>query len=322
MPPNRVPELQNLLPDLVDEIGEEAAFGIAKAILDHGRFPAWPNPVLHAYLQANRRYGTTQQIFEAAVAQGVYPGARYLASRPPGPPVLVSTLPKSGTLFLGNRLVTMTGFLNLQGGMGRWPSNFVFPAVLQLIAKGGALTIDHIDASPRNLDAIAAAGLRRVLVHLRDPRQATLSWARYIDEGRTSGRHIDRHFNDPPLPDDFGRWPDARRLDWQCETYFPAAIRWIAQWVAVADSDRRFDIAFTEYRQLRDRPAELFDTIDRHFGLGLGLGNREVPPPAGEADNYRAGKADEWRVALPPETVAWMNMMMPPALLERFGWSL
>ena len=48
----------------------------------------------------------------------------------------------------------------------------------------------------------------------------------------------------------------------------------------------------------------------------------EVPPPAGEADNYRAGKADEWRVALPPETVAWMNMMMPPALLERFGWSL
>ena len=89
------------------------------------------------------------------------------------------------------------------------------------LAVGNAISQDHFAASRTNLTRVAAY-VDRVICHTRDPRQAMLSWLRYI-EG-FAGNPETFQFIYPTLPRDHFEQPLALRIDWAIESWLPLLV--------------------------------------------------------------------------------------------------
>lgn len=50
------------------------------------------------------------------------------------------------------------------------------PARLAKVAGGGVVCVAHLSAAGQTLEAVKAAGITRLMVHVRDSRAATLFW--------------------------------------------------------------------------------------------------------------------------------------------------
>ncbi len=94
-------------------------------------------------------------------------GGQAVAGDPP------NTIPKSGSIYLANAFCRGLGipFMRISGGW--FPLDTVVRAQLAKLARGNAVTQEHLDANPPNRLALGIA-LDRFVVHLRDPRMTTL----------------------------------------------------------------------------------------------------------------------------------------------------
>ena len=93
-----------------------------------------------------------------------------------------------------------------------------------LFSGGGFVSQNHLAPSPENLQILQHFKLKMVL-HLRDPRQALLSWIHYL--------HYITHGNDtseqllyftPRTPFGYFELSLSRQIDWQIENYMPQLV--------------------------------------------------------------------------------------------------
>ncbi|MFC3226251.1 glycosyltransferase family 2 protein [Marinibaculum pumilum] len=246
---------------------------------------------------------------DAAIARGV-------------PPVMLVSLPKSGSVYLQNSLIGMLRVPHIRISLSRFPNDMLLDEALRLFAAGGAVAQSHLDASRENLDALAAAGIRAIHVHVRDPRQATASWTAHMASELTGEGAFLRHLTDPLPPAGFDQWPLDRRLEWHAANHYPACLRWILQWVRVAEQDSRFSIGFTDQAVLRSAPLTVLRELLAHFGADPASVTETALRPAQREgiDHFRQGTNDEWRQLFPGAVQAWMNDLLPTQLRTRFGW--
>jgi hypothetical protein len=120
--------------------------------------------------------------------------------------ILINTMPKSGSIYLTRTIATSLGIeyslVSLVSGL--FPSYCMMPAAFKRFRRGNVVRQEHFDASPFNLE-ICARYVDRMVLHLRDPRQSTLSWTHHFN------RYHDRHpgstvgtVHQPP--EDYCRW--------------------------------------------------------------------------------------------------------------------
>ena len=91
------------------------------------------------------------------------------------PAMLINTVPKSASESIWNKLAQGLGLAQCHFSLGLFPDCTLMPSRVRATAAGGVIVKEHLPATPFNLQVLAEHGLDRVLVHLRDPRQATLS---------------------------------------------------------------------------------------------------------------------------------------------------
>lgn len=139
------------------------------------------------------------------------------------PPLLFVTMPKSASVYVLLRFAHGLGIPTCRVSLDLFPADQVIPSWAEGLAEGGAVCQEHVDASPANLARLRAAGLSRLVVHVRDPRQATLSWTHHL-ESMTGDRAYLGDLVSPPLPDDYRSWHFARKLDWNIEHHLPALL--------------------------------------------------------------------------------------------------
>jgi len=91
------------------------------------------------------------------------------------PPILLVTIPKSGSSFLHN---TLRKGLNVPytalNPMGLFP-DLLEPRV-ECLSKGGSSALKHVTTTERDLALLEKYGIKKIVFHFRDLRQATLSW--------------------------------------------------------------------------------------------------------------------------------------------------
>ncbi len=100
------------------------------------------------------------------------------AYEPPDQAVLIVTLPKSGTVFLVDsckKNLSQFGYVHRQISPKRFHDDYVNERRLARFAGTHFFSLAHIDASVDNI-AILQKHTPKVVLHLRDPRQAFLSW--------------------------------------------------------------------------------------------------------------------------------------------------
>ena len=244
--------------------------------------------------------------------------ARQAASAARGmPTMLLTTLPKSASESIWNKLAQGLGLAQCHLSLGLFPECTLVPARVRATAGGGIIVKEHIGPSAHNLETLARHGLRRIIVHHRDPRQATLSWAHFVrdDIQQRLMAPLWRKIVPPTeiLAHDLGAI-----LDWCLAHYLPLLIEFLHAWRAVeADPKQSISVLFSSFEQFRVDPDVYFDRVLSFYDIG-----KEHYAKAAEAEvvHLRKGHLDEWRSVFTQtqQQRAWEQI--PADMAADFGW--
>jgi len=213
------------------------------------------------------------------------------------PSILMTAMPKSASESLSNILAEGLGLAQSHVSIGLFPHCCLVPSRVQDLATGGVIAKEHIRPERHNLDMLAGAGIDKVLVHLRDPRQALLSWAHFVrdDVSQRMLAPIWRKILPPAriLERDF-----AYVIDWCIECYLPLLIDFAQGWHKIEQSHH-------SACQVRCLSFEMF-VADRHQYLAAALGFYGVD--LGSMQESRGGLLAEQKAVQtnPTTTMAWL----------------
>jgi Sulfotransferase domain len=235
------------------------------------------------------------------------------------PPILINTMPKSGSIYLTRTIAASLGIdFSLESlADGSFPSYVMIPRALENLRRGDVVRHEHFDASPINL-AICARHIDRVVLHLRDPRQATLSWTHHFNRLLLLHPHSTYPTVNQPLQD-YRRWPFERQLDWQIDYHMVSLVAWLRTWIAIANNPP-FKILRTQFEELINDERALFDRILEFYGLPANGVEMRTPKKTIEY-HYRCGRADEWKHVFSAEQKARSRAIVEDDILDHFGWS-
>jgi hypothetical protein len=236
------------------------------------------------------------------------------------PSILVNTMPKSGSIYLSRMIAsTLAADYSLRSvAHGFFPTYFMIPDALERVRRGNIVRQEHFDASPINL-FVCGRYLDRMVLHVRDPRGATLSWAHWVNH--LLALHptaINATIHQPP--DDFLRWSLHRQLDWHIDRHLVSLVAWLRQWIAQDGGPGAMRILWTTYDEIVTDESGLVRRILRFYGIAPE--RFPVRPPAKTADNhFRSGNPDEWKTVLTAAQQARCLAIIGRDVLDHFGWS-
>jgi hypothetical protein len=226
-------------------------------------------------------------------------------------------MPKSASESIWNRLAEGLGLAQSNVSIGLFPDCALVPHRVGLFASGGVIAKEHIRPTEHNLRVLRTHGIARIVVHLRDPRQATLSWAHFVrdDIARRPLAPIWRRIVPPPRV--LQRGLEAT-IDWCLEHYLPLLMGFIEGWVAMAH-DPRADLAVRclTFEQFRLAPEHYLSEVLAFYGIERG---RLALDAEAEVVHLRKGALDEWRGVFTRAQRRRASAAIPGRLAEAFGW--
>lgn len=236
------------------------------------------------------------------------------------PPMIVNTLPKSASESIWNQLAEGLGLGQAHISLGLFPDCCVLGPRAEALGQGGVITKEHIPATDHNLRMLADNGVKRLVFHQRDPRQATLSWAHFVrdDVSMRLMAPLWRRIVPPAAVLKQGALEPV--VDWAIDCYLPLLVDFVAGWVeAGAAKTHGVEVLFMDFETFRRTPEDYlrqvlaFHEIDPARFRGQEAADAEVV-------HLRKGEIEEWRGVFTPAQAERAWAALPPAMRERFGW--
>lgn len=232
--------------------------------------------------------------------------------------ILLNTMPKSGSVYISGSLATILQLSTMQIGNGYVLVDQINIQRAHTLSRGGFVSQSHLAPSSENLQVLQHFKQKLVL-HLRDPRQALLSWIHHVDwisRGREGA--VELLYGMPQPPSGYFDFPLPRKVDWHIENYLPQLIAWSQQWVEVADCGT-IPILITHWDDLRSNEKVFFDSILAFHQLNFDYTLPSLPRTM-EAAHFRRADPAEWIRSFTPEQADQATLMIPQPLRTRFGW--
>ena len=236
---------------------------------------------------------------------------------PPKESILLNTMPKSGSIYIMRVVQRIVGLDFMYVGNGY---NLIDQIALQSVKKfvgGGYVAQNHLAPSVENLQILEHHRLKMVL-HVRDPRQALLSWVYHLDritESNDASEFL--LYFVPRTPPGYFALPLSQKIDWQLENYLPDLIAWTKQWVEIADQGT-IPILITDQKDLQSDEKAFFDSILAFYQYNLDYALPDVPKT--DETHFRRADPREWLRTFTPEQAASATSAIPDMLRTRFGW--
>lgn len=215
------------------------------------------------------------------------------------PSAAVITLTKSGSVSVGAILSSGFGLPTVTYSM---ITEAVVPSWAWDFALGGACYVTHLRPTPAVVEQMKQAGIERVFVHVRDPRQAFLSWLHYAPSlwGERAAAELEQRF--------------SAQFGWYLE-----AVDWVHGWSEAAAAlpihFSTFEAFVADREAFIDRMVAAYGGDPEHFDKDAATTRYE-----GVDYHLRRGEVDEWRRAFTPAQIERLNAALPAALADRFGW--
>ena len=245
---------------------------------------------------------------------------RVSESRARLPSILINTMPKSGSIYLSRMVASSLGieFSLKPLAHGFFPTYFMIPDALERFSGGDVVRQEHFDASPINL-TLCGRNIDRMVLHVRDPRQAMLSWTHHVN--RLLKLHPNGiNFTIHQPPDGFLDWPFDDQLDWHIDRHLVSLVAWLRQWLVADQTKPSLKILWTTYEELVNDERVLFDRILEFHEIPVDRFDFR-PPEKTMQVHFRAGQPDEWQAALTAEQKRRCANIVGHDLFDRFGWS-
>lgn len=154
-----------------------------------------------------------------------------------------------------------------------------------------------------------------MVVHLRDPRQSTISWVHYIakihsETGQTAG-----------YPEEFFDMSVSERLTHDIETmgHFRHRIHWIDSWVT-AEAGDVIDVQVMTFEDFVQDQSRYIEHLLRFFDIPIDRFEWTTDLSPTGATHFRTGRIDEWREVYTDHQLELANTLIPDAWFDRFGW--
>ncbi len=248
--------------------------------------------------------------------------------KPVLPGIIISTLPKSGSVYLANYIARGLRIKNSPDHTfhGYFPNYYPIQAKIAEIAKGDILRQEHFDANALTL-ALLPRYTDRMVLHLRDPRQATLSWVHhamqyakdypFVENSAVRQQNYTIHLQ----PNDIFQWSLERQIDWHIETHLVSACQWLNRWHEYLFETKNlpFQILVTDHEMLRQDEYALAQKILEYYEIDLSLFEGATIARTPE-HHFRIGSKDEWRTVFTQKQKARCRDIIGLKLLEDFGW--
>ena len=260
-------------------------------------------------------------------------------------PIFIVAMPKSASSFLAHAIPTGLGITSERlwrpkpgrheapegaSGVsafhesvagGAWPLFLLHQRFVQRAATDKTFALHHIPPHPINR-VLLNEFYQRIVVHVRDPRQVTLSHLRNMLRHQAEGEaFLDRVLF---LPDDFFERSFSEQLDHLIEHKLAEFITWTEEWIS-ADEDSTFlpKILFTTYEDFVRDKLEFVHRILDFYGIERDRFQYDIEaePEPGQFLYRRQEVADEWRRVFTAAQQSNAASLIPDALCERFNWT-
>ena len=230
-------------------------------------------------------------------------------------------MPKSASEYIPDVLGACLDIPAYFGGTHTFPRNRVIPRLTAISSRGGALLRLHMEACEANFAILKEAGIPRLVLHLRDPRQATLSWVhmlRRIDDKRFD---LDRLSYTPVVRIEFRDFDLPDQLDWAVTNFYPRLIQWLTDWIdALPELERDMAVLVTTFADFVDDPGKYFEALASFHSIELdNIDSVLQAHPPTSTQNFRAGKTDEWREVFTRDQQRRMWERIPEPVSHGFG---
>lgn len=235
------------------------------------------------------------------------------------PSILFNTMPKTGSVFIGKTLARSLDIFYSERPLshGFFPYYFVIDNEARWLKKKNIIRQEHINGSEINLMLIKRY-IDKMVVHFRDPRQATLSWFHHTDRLRKkfpNGVNYSIHQE----PSNYNTWNLSQRLDWHIETTLASNVKWLRDWIVVCENNVDLKILFTSYEDFFSNPKEFFNNILEFYEIDKKYFSYN-PPRKVIGNNYRNGTPDEWKNVLTDAQKSRSLEIIGIDLIKKFSW--
>lgn len=235
--------------------------------------------------------------------------------------VLLNTMPKSGSVYIREGLARI---LNLKpcylGARYALIDQIDIDKAMEF-SRGGYVSQNHLAASPENVQLLKHFKLKMIL-HLRDPRQALLSWIYHLDYiTRGEDQSIELLYFIPRTPSGYFDLSMSDKIDWQIDNYLPQLVAWASRWIAIADSGC-IPVLITHQEELRTNEKIFFDSILSFHNIDDLTYSMPNVPRTMKDTHFRLADPTEWIRTFTPDQTLRATSEIPSSLQERFGWQV
>ncbi len=237
------------------------------------------------------------------------------------PSILVNALPKSGSTYITRTLRRAMRLGPIDLGAYGVHSITLNLAALERFSRGNLVSHQHLPAEPHIVAGLAMRAPKMVL-NLRDPRAALVSWTHFINEFKTEHSLLQARLSvEQPVDPAYFDWPFADQLAWQVDNYLPRTVGWIADWLDVADDPRSvLDILVTEYAELVEDASKLVRRILDFYAIEADPAWLQLRKPKPGRWKFRVGATRDWREDYSPAVLDRATAAIPERWRDRFRW--
>jgi hypothetical protein len=241
------------------------------------------------------------------------------AAPKPDTSIFLNSLPQAIDLY---PVYTLTGFYQLETfrvSDKTFPIDTIYTdAFGRLLAHPESyLNSGSVPATQANIDLLTRLG--KVLLLVRDPRDALVSWMDYTDLQRNKPKTLSLIY--PPPPAEYFTWSPEKKADWQIEHYYTYAMTWLDQWAAFITSNPKLQVLVTHFEDMATQPLDVFKEIVAFYGTDPTLFNQSNVLSM-TREQYRQNEQDigQWKNRLTVDQQARVTQMLNADTARVFNW--
>lgn len=298
--------------DPTQKYGYELLFNIASRISDPARIMPNATTQLVSILDKAQRTHPSLDLYR----EENFLERQQLAIGNKIPPILINTLPKSGTIYIRGRLSEALNIPYQQLAIMPLYNNPI-PSWVESFSKGGAVAAEHLVANEETIKLLSHFGINKIIVHVRDPRESALSYF-YFQKKQSQ-------YSGPigTVAGDMFRVHQSSDSAFRehCDTYIPWTMNWLHSWLDYAQSSKNsLSVKFTTYEDFLKSEDSFFSELMSFFGINRSIFNQNKPLSDKHKQHFRKGELAEWRKTFCKETQEYVSAMMHDDICKYFGW--
>lgn len=229
------------------------------------------------------------------------------------PNIIFNSIMKSGSTYIVRGLKVGLGY-NVES-VNKTPFNLYWK---DFVHKDNLISKQHSLPTDSYLKEINKYDDMKMVVHVRDPRQAIVSLAHYYNHPKE--RKLWKKFG---LPEGYYHLTWSQQIDWNIEYKLPQMVKFIEEWLAIkdhADSKKNgLQILVTTYEELITNELNLYYKILDFYEIPRS-DFKYINLEKNEEVLYRKADVNEWRSELTEQQKQRVAEIVPESLLQRFGW--